>query len=120
MRFATILRNTVLITLVAVLVSACSSSDSDSTTQPGGTADVIDVTIDNFTFDESSVSASVGDTVRWTNEQSTTHTVTSGDELWDSTLSSGDMFEFTFDEAGSYPYFCAIHPSMTGTIEVAG
>jgi plastocyanin len=35
-------------------------------------------------------------------------------------LSSGATFEFTFDEPGTYPYFCSIHPSMTGTVEVTG
>lgn len=117
---AAILRNTILILLVALAVAACSSGDSADTTQPGATDDVINVTIDNFTFNESTVAASVGDVVRWTNDQSVTHTVTSGDELWDTTLSSGDSFVFTFDEAGSFPYFCAIHPAMTGTIEVSG
>lgn len=106
---------------IVVMVAACSSDGSTDSTSPGGSSgDVVDVTIENFMFVDSTASVSVGDTVRWTNNQSVSHTVTSGEELWDTTLSNGGTFEFTFDDAGTYPYFCAIHPSMTGTVEVSG
>lgn len=120
MRSTPILRLLVVGFVCALAVTACSPDDSSDTTQPGSSGDVVDVTIDNFSFDESTVSVEVGDVVRWTNEQSVTHTVTSGDDLFDATLSSGATLGFTFDEPGSFPYFCAIHPSMTGTVEVAG
>ena len=109
-----------LLMVVALATASCSSGDSASTTQgsPGG--NVVEVTIDNFAFDPSTLDLEVGDVVRWSNEQSVTHTVTSNDDLWDATVSSGSTIEFTFDEAGTFPYFCAIHPSMTGTLEVSG
>jgi plastocyanin len=47
------------------------------------------------------------------------HTVTADDDSFDSgTLSNGDTFEQTFDEAGEFAYHCEIHSSMTGTITV--
>jgi plastocyanin len=117
-RSSSIVRILIVAVVFTTAVPACSSGGATETTQPGSTADDVDVTIDNFSFDESTISVEVGTVVRWTNEQSVTHTVTSGDALWDMTLSSGATFEFTFEDPGTYPYFCAIHPSMTGTVEV--
>jgi plastocyanin len=67
----------------------------------------------------------VGDTVSWSNDDSAAHTVTSGnisdgaDGVFDSSLfMAGSTFKFTFDEAGTYDYFCMVHPWMTGKIIV--
>jgi len=71
------------------------------------------------------VSVAVGATVTWSNDDTAVHTVTSGkkvihDELFDSSIfMSGTTFEFTFDEAGEYPYFCMVHPWMTGIVHVS-
>jgi plastocyanin len=74
-------------------------------------------------FIPSTVTTSVGSTVIWTNDDSAAHTVTSGtaadgpDGIFDSSIfMSGKTFEFTFDEAGSYDYFCVVHPWMTGKV----
>ncbi|MBW3591173.1 MAG: cupredoxin domain-containing protein [Actinobacteria bacterium] len=77
----------------------------------------------DFRLDE----VSAGDTVIWVNEEeSTPHTVTAGSEddpsgKFDSgNLDSGDTFEFTFEEPGTYEYYCDIHPgSMSGTVTVS-
>ena len=68
---------------------------------------------------------SVGTTVIWSNDDSAAHTVTSGSVtagptgVFDSSLfMSGDTFEFTFDEAGTFDYFCMVHPWMTGIVNV--
>ena len=74
----------------------------------------------------SSLKISVGDTVQWTNIDTAAHTITSGtmqgdgpDGVFDSGLvMSGNTFEFTFDKAGTYDYFCMVHPWMTGEIIV--
>ena len=66
----------------------------------------------------------VNDTVLWSNDDTAAHTVTSGtpdtiDGVFDSGLfMSGNKFEFTFDKAGTYPYFCMVHPWMLGEIIV--
>jgi len=71
-----------------------------------------------------SVEIRVGDTVSWSNDDTAAHTVTSGtsdgpDGIFDSNLfMSGNTFEFTFDNVGTYPYFCMVHPWMTGEIIV--
>jgi len=78
-----------------------------------------DISIDNFQFVDGSITVQVGDTVRWVNDDSATHTVTAGDGSFDSgDLQNGDDFEFTFDTLGSFPYKCNLHPAMTGTITV--
>jgi len=75
-------------------------------------------------FDPQIVDTTVGTTVAWENTDNTVHTVTSGespeaDGIFDSEMmSAGDMFEFTFTEAGSYNYYCTFHPWMVGTVNV--
>ena len=72
-----------------------------------------------------SVTISKGDTVRWSNDDTAAHTVTSGspsegpDGNFDSSLiMSGSVYEFTFEQTGSYDYFCMVHPWMTGIVQV--
>ena len=73
-----------------------------------------------------SVSIKAGDTVIWANDDTAAHTVTSGSPsegpsgIFDSSLvMAGDSFEVTFDNSGSYDYFCMVHPWMTGSIQVS-
>ena len=72
----------------------------------------------------------VGDTVRWTNSASTDHTTTNDiiveegifeGQLWVATLSVGEEFSRTFNEAGEFSYFCSIHgrDDMAGIINVS-
>jgi len=72
------------------------------------------------------ISVATGATVLWSNDDSAPHTVSSGTVdggltgVFDSGLfMAGDSFEFTFNEAGTYDYFCLIHPWMTGIINVS-
>ena len=79
------------------------------------------VTIEDFLFDPANLTIAVGDTVTWTNLDSFSHTATStsGPASFDSgNLATDETFSFTFDTAGTYEYFCEIHPNMTGTIMV--
>ncbi|MDX1533955.1 MAG: plastocyanin/azurin family copper-binding protein, partial [Nitrosopumilaceae archaeon] len=73
-----------------------------------------------------SVSVNVGDTVSWDNVDTAAHTVTSGTpadgpdgEFDSSLLMGGKTFEVTFDTAGSYDYFCMVHPWMIGDVQVS-
>lgn len=94
------------------------TTPDDSTTTAGG-ADA-DIVISNFAFGGTE-SVPVGSTVTVVNQDSIGHTWTSNDLFDSGTLSQGDTFEFTFDEAGEYEYYCAIHPTqMTGTLTVEG
>lgn len=76
-------------------------------------------------FDPESVTVKEGTTIVWTNDDSAAHTVTGGTVedgpggSFDSGLfKSGNTFEYTFNIEGEYPYFCLVHPWMTGTIIV--
>ena len=78
------------------------------------------INIVNFAFDPSSITIDVGDTIVWTNQDSSSHTVTSNDgTTFDSgSISNGNTFSFTFTSAGTFDYKCTPHPSMTGTVTV--
>lgn len=79
------------------------------------------VYIQNYAFNPSSITVSVGTTVTWTNLDGVVHTVTStgGPVSFDSgSLSQGQSWQFTFTQAGTYTYRCTLHPYMTGTVIV--
>ena len=131
-------------TLVALAVlTGCGSdtpdkpaSSTDSTHEQMG-HDEHAVDIKTFQFDPKTIEVSVGDTVTWTNGDSILHTVTSGTREYDpndsgrvvATNKSGDFdeqldgkgspAEVTFDEAGTYHYFCDRHPGMEADVEVS-
>ena len=75
-------------------------------------------------FSPARLAVAVGDTVVWMNADTMSHTTTSGTSgTSDGRFDSGDMapgatFSYTFTTAGSFPYFCAYHGNMTGSIDV--
>jgi plastocyanin len=76
-----------------------------------------EVKIDNFSFGPVELTIPVGTTVTWTNRDDIPHTVVSTKGVFKSkVLDTDEKFSFTFMKAGSYPYFCSIHPKMTGKI----
>ncbi len=78
-----------------------------------------EVKIDNFSFGPSELTVPVGTTITWTNRDDIPHTVVSTDKLFKSkVLDTDEKFSFTFSKAGTYPYFCSIHPKMTGKVVV--
>lgn len=130
---------TTLIATAMVLLTACSTGngtagDPDATGTASATATTtkVDVEIVDFTFSPASFEVAVGEEVTWMNQDDFAHTVTAGEPneptgAFDGRLgessshaSSGATFTTTFDEAGTYPYFCDLHPSMTGEIVVTG
>ena len=71
------------------------------------------------------ITISTGDTVQWDNVDNAAHTVTGGSPsdgpsgVFDSSLlMAGLDYSFTFDDAGSYDYFCMVHPWMVGSVTV--
>jgi plastocyanin len=94
-------------------------------TSPSPAARGTQVTIRNFAFQPAELEVAVGTTVEWVNgEDSVPHTVTSGTPgypagVFDSgRLRPGDSFRFTFQQPGTYEYFCSIHTRMRGRIIV--
>jgi plastocyanin len=86
----------------------------------GGQAGAGAVEIAGFAFAPDASDVKVGDSVKWTNQDGATHTVTADDGAFDSgNLAGGKSFSFTFEEAGTFAYHCNIHQSMTGTVVVA-
>jgi len=78
-----------------------------------------EVTIDNFTFSPQTLTIKAGTKVTWTNRDDIPHTVASTTKAFKSpALDTDDSYSFTFTTAGSYEYFCSLHPHMTGTIVV--
>jgi len=78
-----------------------------------------EVTIDNFSFGPQTLTVPVGATVTWTNHDDIPHTVVSTDGVFKSKVRDTDeTFSYTFTKAGTYPYFCSIHPKMTGRVMV--
>jgi plastocyanin len=95
--------------LVALFVAATSPAQ----------AATIEAKIDNFTFNPQQITVKAGDTVTWVNHDDIPHTVTSKTMAFRSkAMDTDDTFSFTFATPGTFPYFCSLHPHMTGTIVV--
>jgi len=78
-----------------------------------------EVKIDNFSFGPTTLTVAVGTMVTWTNRDDIPHTVVSDDKVFKSkVLDTDEKFSFTFTKPGTYPYFCSVHPKMTGKVVV--
>ncbi len=118
--------------------SGTGSSGSSATTDEAGSgsASGTEVVLQDFAFLPKKLEVAPGTTVLWTNKDDILHTVTSGigqkqgipgvtkdkeakpDGTFDQEVELDDTFEFTFEKTGTYKYFCAIHPGMTGVVTV--
>jgi len=80
----------------------------------------VQVDITNFAYNPETITISAGQSITWTNQDEAMHTVTGKDRdfLQSGTLNQGDTFTQTFDEPGTYEYFCEFHPNMKGIIVV--
>src|ERR1700688_970083 len=77
------------------------------------------VKIDNFVFGPQTLTVPVGATVTWTNSDDIPHTSVSTEGVFKSkVLDTDENFSYTFTKAGTYPYYCTIHPKMTGKVVV--
>lgn len=132
-------RTVTFICLVAMVTAACSDDQQatppeTTTTVPATTtaqaevtttaatgnetAPTLSITIAAFRFTGDETGA-VGDTVQVTNSDSVGHTWTSTDGAFHSgVIGPGDSITYTFEAAGTYPYFCQIHPEMSGSITI--
>ncbi|MGD0765258.1 MAG: cupredoxin family copper-binding protein [Dehalococcoidia bacterium] len=107
--------------------AATSTKAAGTTTAPQGTstaagtatAQGTSVTISDYQFTPGAVTIKVGDTVTWTNDGPSTHTVTADDGSFDSgNLSQGKTYSHTFNTAGTVDYHCSIHPNMKAQVIV--
>jgi len=106
--------------LLAILFTAATgqAQDKKAVTQPPTPAPV-EIKIYNFSFTPPTISIPAGTTVRWTNRDDIPHTVVSDDQKFESkALDTDDQYSYTFNQQGTYGYFCSIHPKMTGKVVV--
>lgn len=114
--------------VIAVLISGCyqpSTVINATVQQQGGETPAAagnTVEIKNFAFSPVTITISKGQTVTWTNMDSAPHTVTSTSGIFDSgSIGNGQTFSYTFNTAGTFEYYCTIHPSMPhGEVIVTG
>ena len=103
--------------MIAVLLLFAGSQSVTAADQPS--AKNAAVKIDNFVFGPQTLTVPVGATVTWTNSDDIPHTAVSTDGVFKSkVMDTDEKFAYTFAKAGTYPYFCSIHPKMTGKIVV--
>jgi plastocyanin len=97
----------------ALLALGC-GSDSSGPSNPPPDGDVM---VENNFYSPATLSVTTGTTVTWAwNSNGISHSVTFSDD--DSDIKSSGTFQKTFASAGSFPYHCRVHASMTGTITV--
>jgi amicyanin len=89
---------------------------NNSTSEPAANS----VAIAGMQFQPATIRVKAGDEVTWTNSAAMPHTVTGSEhgEISSARLDQGSIFSHTFEEPGTYTYYCALHPSMTGTVIV--
>jgi len=123
----TILTLTLLLTACGVNTSSDQAQTGAATEAPAAQSaqgNAAAVEIKNFAFNPANLQIAVGTTVTWTNNDSVGHTVTADNGTFDSgTLRQGDKFSFTFNEAGTFAYYCKPHggkggQGMSGVITV--
>ena len=87
--------------------------------EPTGAAQPVVIRIVNFTFGPETVTVTPGTAVTWINGDDIPHTVVAQSKAFRSkTLDTDDSYTFTFEAPGEYPYFCSLHPHMTGKVVV--
>ena len=102
--------------MIALLLLAGSPSVTAADQPAAANAEV---KIDNFSFGPQTVTVPVGAMVTWVNRDDIPHTVVSTDGVFKSKVRNTDeKFSYTFTEAGTYPYYCSVHPKMTGQVVV--
>jgi len=110
---------TVQILMAMMIGGACAAASPAPATQPAAATATVKIT--DFHFDPESVTVAHGASVTWVNQDDVPHTATAkGDKpLFDSkALDTDEHYSFTFTTAGTYTYYCKVHPHMTGTIIV--
>jgi amicyanin len=107
------------VSLLPVLIVTVAWFSSVRADAPATGKDVA-VTILNFKFDADTLTVPVGTKVTWVNKDSTVHTVVSRDKTFASSpgLDTDDNYSYVFTKAGTYDYYCSLHPFMTGKVIV--
>ena len=122
-----VLSGAILLFAVLLISNSCNKSTAYNTPSIGGTGGTggtggpgaNEVFIQGMAFNPATISVAAGTTITWTNKDAIAHTVTSSTNLFNSgSLSTGKTFTFTFASAGTFSYYCSIHPSMVASVTV--
>jgi plastocyanin len=106
------------VTLV-ITIGAMGTRHQNSIVNAQQKSDTTEVKIDNFSFGPGTLTVPVGTTVTWTNRDDIPHTAVSTEGAFKSkVMDTDEKFSYTFTKAGTFPYFCSIHPKMTGKVVV--
>ena len=105
-----------LMIVVALLLTGSGAVKANAQQAP---AKNVEIKIDNFSFAPGTFTVAAGTTVTWINHDDIPHTVVSTDGVFKSkVMDTDEKFSYTFTKAGTYPYYCSVHPKMTGTVVV--
>jgi plastocyanin len=108
-------------TLLPAMIDAAAEPTAQGNAYGDNLVRVVIVKIGNFTFEPAIVTVTAGTQIKWINEDDVPHTVTGSDPgspLHSAALDTDDSYAVILSGAGTYKYFCAIHPHMVGTIVV--
>ncbi|MBV9573723.1 MAG: cupredoxin family copper-binding protein [Acidobacteriales bacterium] len=118
-------KGSVVVAIAVMVLSGVAASSAPgngvakSNTAGRSTAPVTEVKIDNFTFTPGDITVKAGTQVTWINHDDIPHTVDSTDGKFRSdALDTDEKFQFRFTQPGEYPFYCRMHPRMTGKIIV--
>jgi plastocyanin len=101
--------------ILGAMLAFATMAAQDATKQDAGS----EITIDNFTFSPKELTIAVGTTVKWVNHDDIPHTVVEKKTTFRSkALDTDDSYSYTFASAGTFNYFCGLHPHMVGQIIV--
>jgi plastocyanin len=122
---STRLRPALILALASLAIAGAGCGGDDDSENGGAAAERgAAVTIQTFIYEPDPIEVDAGATVTWTNEDDILHTVTSGSrgeptkEFDEELDGAGTTAEVTFDEPGSYDYFCLLHDGMDGSVVV--
>ena len=105
--------------ILSVVFAGCGASTTTTGGPATSSAGGLQVIMKNIAYDPASLTFKVGQTVTWVNQDSTQHDVVANKGAFKSgLLQTGGTLSFTFTKAGTYQYYCSIHPNMNGTIIV--
>jgi plastocyanin len=114
--------------VLSLVVAACGGGDdgggettgaTGATSETGGGGGGTEITIAGFAFNPDTITVSGSTEVTISNEDSVTHTFTLDDGSVDQQISGGETVTVTVDVSQTTGFKCTIHPTMTGTVEVA-
>ena len=115
--FAGVMSTVMLCAVAAQSARVAGNPPSAAAGAPAATG--TEVKIDNFAFNPAVITVKAGTQVIWINKDDIPHTVDSSEGKFKSAaLDTDEKFEFKFSEPGEYPFFCRMHPKMTGKVIV--